>query len=129
MGSSARSFANSGDDTVHSRVEGIILSRLGGQLTDNLVKTRSLRDDELAHIERLRTIVGINLDDDLANSGGVGDLVDKLDVELGSLGSLGGGNGQAFDRSRGVIVERAQSDLNADPEGIRVGTNKTVKNP
>lgn len=126
MGSSARSLADGGNNTVLSRVERIILSRLGLQLANDLVQTRSLRNNELSHVKGLRAIAWVNLDDNLSNSSGVGDLVDHLNVEGGSLRTLGRVYGDALDGASSVVVVRAQVDLNTDPEGIRVSTKKPL---
>lgn len=126
VSSSAGTLADGSNNTVLSRVERIILSRLGLQLTNDLVQTRRLRNDELSHVKRLRSIAGVNLNDNLSNSSGVGDLVDHLNVEGSSLRTLGRVYGDALDGASSVVVVRAQVYLNTDPEGIRVSTKNTL---
>jgi hypothetical protein len=123
VSSTARTLANGSNNSVGSRVEGIILGRHARvQGTDDLVHARGLGNDKLSHIKGIASIAGINLNDNLSNTGGVGDLVDQSEGELGSLAASSGGNGERANLSLGVVVVGAKSNFEANPERIRVST-------
>lgn len=119
MSRSARTFANSGDDLVATSDEGLILRRLGLELELVSVETRSQVKNQTTITEGV-TLRGVDLEDDFTSADGVGDLKGNEDVESVALLTRLGGDSQSSHVGLGVVVDGAESELFANPDGIGI---------
>ena len=119
MSGSARTFANSGDDLVATRNEGLILRRLSLELELVSVETRSQVEDHTTITEGV-TLRRVDLEDDFTSTDGVGDLQSNEDVESVALLTRLGGDGESSHVGLGVVIDSAEAELFANPDGIGI---------
>lgn len=121
VGGTAGGLADGTDNLVESRVEGLILVGRSLELEGERIGSRAERLEVSGLTESLRVFSrGVNFDEGLSSTRGVGNLEDHVHREGGTLGTLGRRNCQRGDRSLGVVVDRAHLHRHAHSDGIGV---------
>ena len=121
VGGSAGGLADGSDNLVESSVEGLILVGRSLELEGERVGARAERLEVGGLAEGLRVVSrGVNLDESLSSTGGVGNLEDHVNREGGALGTLLRRNFQRGDWSLGVGVDGAHLHRHAHGDGIGV---------